>query len=543
MENKNRIITIGGIIAISLIVVVGVTFAMFNYTKTGGNQQLIVGDIYMHYKESNTLTIENALPSDTYNPNNYFEFTIQGKNTNTKYNIVYDINLNYGDIPDGKIETNRILDKFIKFRLVEVVNNEEQEIFTNKSYSDLSSSKRIHVATIPRNTMSEITNRYRLYMWISNDVVIGNVGNDGIDYDMATWNNLFASIKVRATGNFEEKELETEASCFSTKLKVIRTLNANMTNEELQACFDYVTNTLPYKDEMDEGTTGETFCNGTGTIWGSSFQTFLDDSLFKKEDLTYFQEHNIISVEKGVEINEYDSSCGGNVVIPNTLTSLSYTLNTNMTNEEVQACVNYLTSEWGPEEEGDTVDVAETYQAFCNGTGTIWGETFQQTLNDGSWWGYDQLEYFEEHNIIIPSSDIYYVKIITSNAFKNKGLTSVVIPDSVTTIGSGAFRNNQLTSLTLGNSVTTIGYGAFFGNHLTNVVIPNSVTTIGRQAFYTGEYDYHDIDYASIIYLERIVNKTNRAFDWYGICFETGGEPMVTGIINYGTAEIFITSE
>ena len=65
------------------------------------------------------------------------------------------------------------------------------------------------------------------------------------------------------------------------------------------------------------------------------------------------------------------------------------------------------------------------------------------------------------------------------------GLTSVTIPDSVTTIDGAAFENcSGLTSVTIGNSVTTI-VGTFRGcSGLTNITIPNSVTSIGYQAFY-----------------------------------------------------------
>ena len=63
------------------------------------------------------------------------------------------------------------------------------------------------------------------------------------------------------------------------------------------------------------------------------------------------------------------------------------------------------------------------------------------------------------------------------------GITSVVIPNTVTSIGDGAFMRNQLTSLIIPNSVTSIGGNAFSSNHLTEVTIPNSVTSIGGSAF------------------------------------------------------------
>ena len=71
----------------------------------------------------------------------------------------------------------------------------------------------------------------------------------------------------------------------------------------------------------------------------------------------------------------------------------------------------------------------------------------------------------------------------SSGVFFSKGLTSVTIPNSVTTIGQGAFLNNQLTSVTIPNSVTTIGDYAFGLNQLTSVIIGSGVTTIGDYAF------------------------------------------------------------
>ncbi|GHU51668.1 hypothetical protein FACS1894200_12060 [Spirochaetia bacterium] len=72
---------------------------------------------------------------------------------------------------------------------------------------------------------------------------------------------------------------------------------------------------------------------------------------------------------------------------------------------------------------------------------------------------------------------------IAEKVFLNKGLTSVVIPSSVTSIGIVAFSGNRLTSVTIPNSITTIGNWAFEGNQLTSVTVPNSVTFIGGYAF------------------------------------------------------------
>ena len=75
---------------------------------------------------------------------------------------------------------------------------------------------------------------------------------------------------------------------------------------------------------------------------------------------------------------------------------------------------------------------------------------------------------------------------IADGAFSDcSGLTSVTIPNSVTSIGNYAFNGcSGLTSVTIPNSVTSIGEFAFyFCSGLTSVTIPNSVTSIGNSAF------------------------------------------------------------
>ena len=67
----------------------------------------------------------------------------------------------------------------------------------------------------------------------------------------------------------------------------------------------------------------------------------------------------------------------------------------------------------------------------------------------------------------------------------NEEITSVTIPESVTTIGDYAFSAcSGLTSVTIPEGVTTIGESAFLGcSGLTSVTIPAGVTSIGWNAF------------------------------------------------------------
>ncbi|MGN0468229.1 MAG: leucine-rich repeat protein [Acutalibacteraceae bacterium] len=76
-------------------------------------------------------------------------------------------------------------------------------------------------------------------------------------------------------------------------------------------------------------------------------------------------------------------------------------------------------------------------------------------------------------------------KNISYGMFENSLIESIVVPDSVTSIGNYAFTNcAELTSVTLPQTITQIGENAFANcEKLSNINIPDSVTRIDEDAF------------------------------------------------------------
>ena len=100
------------------------------------------------------------------------------------------------------------------------------------------------------------------------------------------------------------------------------------------------------------------------------------------------------------------------------------------------------------------------------------------------------------------------VTIIANEAFKNRSLKSIVLPNNLIKIGDYAFHSNKLTSVTIPNSVTSIGVNVFDFNHLTSVTIHavNPPTAAGYM---------FDSRYLTIIYVPaQSVNAYKTAEGW-----------------------------
>lgn len=170
----------------------GVSHSYFNYTREDDRQaNVAVGNVYVKIVEDTRNIVLNKLyprkDEEARNRNdNYFDFTIQGKNTSKTNSLVYTIDINNGSDVPGK---TRINPKYIRIDLQEKVNNEYIYIEDGISLNDFS-----FTSLIPVNTSDEITREYRLRIWISDDITISDT--ETATYTESEFANLFATFNV-----------------------------------------------------------------------------------------------------------------------------------------------------------------------------------------------------------------------------------------------------------------------------------------------------------------------------------------------------------
>ena len=274
-------------------------------------------------------------------------------------------------------------------------------------------------------------------------------------------------------------------------------------NEAFRGCANITTVTIPNTvtnigDDAFSGVLNVVY-NGTatGSPWGASYVNCFVDGYLVYGDKTKTTLVGCLKNVKGeVTIpnsvtsigNQAFSSCTAmtSVTIPNSVTSIgnqAFIYCINLTSITIPNSVTSIG--WAAFDDCqslpviDNIRYADTYLVEVV-DGTLSSYTIQKGtrwIGDNAFSGCSSLTSIE-----IPNN----VTSIGYDAFYNcSSLTSIEIPNSVTNIGDFAFSDcSSLTSIEIPNSVTSIGDYTFSScSSLTSIEIPNSVTSIGRDAF------------------------------------------------------------
>ncbi len=120
--------------------------------------------------------------------------------------------------------------------------------------------------------------------------------------------------------------------------------------------------------------------------------------------------------------------------------------------------------------------------------------------------------------------------------YGGKNKDNVIVPSEkngvlLTTIDSYAFLNSEIKNISLPEGLLTIKNGAFDACQLTEVTIPSTVTTIGNSAFRKTSSNEN---------LVKIINKTGKSFDWRSITAGNYEANFVTGTIRHQYGNITV---
>ena len=504
MKKVKRNSIIIGVVGL-LLILTGVTYSFFNYTKTGLANNFSVGDIYFNTSQNGNINLTNVFPITSTELS-----TDIGNHDSVTISIT------------GNTDSSKGMEYLVSFSDVHnTVNNKKIPLVFNAEITGVGTTSNDYYGSHGGNTsIYELTedgivqpDKYILVGYIApgasgingsvtitayidaDKIAITDTPEANPDWtsgkvvvSTSEWSSLKGanalSFKVKVEANLGTWVIEesTPGSCFTTSGPRPEYVIKEMTGDRLTTCTNYFTN-------GGFSITGgyENFCLGTAKYYNDTFQEVILYDRF--DDYLLGQLLNLDIIEQAgykTTIKDYDSTCGRDVTIPRYLETSykTYEFNDEITSSNIALCSDYITNDMGW---SVNTNDGETMEAFCDGTGTMYGQTFQEQLDYGNF-DSSNLSFFVANNIVfetnhvIPNTKVVELKgeyneyyEADTGAFQNKNLTSVKIPDTLLQIGSYSFANNHLTQVTIPSTVGLVYESAYRDNDITDVVISDGI--------------------------------------------------------------------
>ena len=311
MKKRENIVIIV-VLIVMVIAIVGVSYAAFNYSRTGSINTITTGAITMTYEETdNTISLTGALPTTDktgmvrLNPGEYFDFSISSE-------ITGDVNINYEisakDITVLSGDQKKIDGSNIKLYLTKLNGDKEEALMVPETYNEETSENTYtgrpagEMSLYTSSMNSSESNNYRLRMYVDESY---NPQGDG--------GGLVFTVQINVYGKAGDKyvPLTTQEILEDNEVQEEKTQMFNyasnggyfdMSGGSQSTNPEYVTNGL-YSMEDEDGTSY--YFRGNVTNNNVQFGTYEEDYYVYDNGGFYYQ-----SLESCKEANVgYEDEC------------------------------------------------------------------------------------------------------------------------------------------------------------------------------------------------------------------------------------------
>ena len=532
-ENKKILIPITSILLL-MILLAGVSFALFNYSNNTGNNGINSGHISMTYTESsNEYIVENALPmkeQEGVNSTNYFEFSVTTKSP-TNANDDEGVSIPY-EITITESEGNTLTNDKIKMYVTEVEGEKEIDhtIPTFVSYFEPSLYKDGQIKVgfnlhLHRNGNETVTTKYRLRAWIDEDV------------DVSNWNTLGEFVykfKVNVNGEAKYQGYHTDQSCFTYELNDNN--NYSITGYDYGKCGGknivipkniLETKVLPATLENINWVSDEEFveiykdmmisqgvCDSYGTIeTDDDWQGCLAANNVTQEEFEQFALSDYSELKTNFEpYIGYPKTAYGSELLENLNNIEEMGVGTLEWSEEKEIKVttkidtikSFVNTQVAAVSNDENINVIDNLNNITNKRGynniVMVSDTYDKINNiivpENIIIETDAFSTYEINNLIdrkgdFPSGCFEYTPYnsdIAITSYKCLGVNSLVLPSTIENIPvvgiyPETFKDKRLKKISISNNLIGIASYAFSDNELTNVIIPDNIKSISTYAF------------------------------------------------------------